>query len=75
MNIDKYELYNTRLLVFLEVAPQSNNYQQVLFTQEEFKKTSETIGNVVLVEGDDLTVAMNLSTEIYKLPDLQQIVG
>lgn len=72
MQLDKNFLYGTRLLIFLEDSPQSNKYRQILLTSEEFKKASFAIGEVVEQEGTDQTVKLEMSTELYDLPDLQQ---
>ncbi len=67
-----------RLLVFIETTPQSNKYNQILFTPEEFKKISDNIG-VILNKSDDQIksgfemIEINQSEEIYTLPDLQSV--
>lgn len=73
MQIDKYTLYGTRLLVFLEDAPQSNQYHQVRLTPEQFKRVSDSISNVVAKNGDDEDVEVEMSINTYTLPDLQEI--
>lgn len=73
MQIDKYTLYGTRLLVFLEDSPQSNQYHQVILNPTQFKRVSDAISNVVGRNGDDEDVEMELSVDTYKLPDLQEI--
>jgi hypothetical protein len=70
--IDPYELYGTRLLVFLEEEPQSNKYRQILLTKDEFKKLSLSIGTVVEQDGADQTVEMHMSEDLYTLPDLPE---
>lgn len=67
----KYDLYGIRVLFFIEEEPQSNKYRQIILTPEEFKKVSMSIGSVVQVDGHDQTVELNLSDELYTLPDLQ----
>ena len=68
------EVFNTRLLVFLEDRPQSNEYRQIFLNAEEFKKMSSSIGKVVGKEpnGND-TVEFRYSDEIYSLPDLRPL--
>ncbi len=68
------ELYTTRLLVFIETAPQSNKYRQVMLNPEEFKKMSFSIGHTVeiLPNGDQRTEA-NFSNDTYDIPDVPQI--
>jgi hypothetical protein len=70
--INKYDIYGTRLLIFLETEPQSNDYHQVKLTPEEFKRASLAIGTVVSRKGSEETVEMQLSEEVYKLPDLPE---
>lgn len=73
MQIDKYTLYGTRLLVFIEDAPQSNEYHQVHLNETQFKRVSDAISNVVGRNGDDEDVEVEMSIDTYKLPDLQEI--
>jgi len=75
MFIDKYTLYGTRLLVFLEDAPQSNQYRQIILNQDQFKNLSNSIGTVVDKEGDDEQVEIEMSEEIYTLPDLYEFTN
>lgn len=72
MKIDTHELYTIRTLIFLETEPQSNEYHQVMLDQEIFKKVTEVMSTLVK-EGDVQEVKLDLSEEIYKLPDLQDI--
>lgn len=71
-HIDKYDLYKTRLLVFLEEDPQSNKYRQIILTAEQFKNMSDAVCTVESRIGDDEEVTMRLSDEIYTLPDLPE---
>lgn len=73
MQIDKYTLYGTRLLVFLEDAPQSNEYRQICVNEKQFKALSDAVCTVQSREGDDELVMIQMSEETYKLPDLQEI--
>lgn len=67
------EMYGTRLLVFLEETPQSNKYRQVLLTKEEFKKMSLSVGEPTgKEEGGNDVVEMQLSDDLYDLPDLTE---
>ena len=68
----KSVIYEQRLLVFIEQEPQSNKYCQVIFTQDEFKKLSDTIGkeNGLTEDGLEKRI-MCESEEEYTLPDLQ----
>ncbi len=73
MQIDKYTLYGTRLLVFLEDAPQSNQYHQIYLNKKQFKRVSDAVSNVVARHGDDEDVEVEMSIDTYPLPDLQEI--
>lgn len=73
--IDIQELYSTRLLIFLEDAPQSNNYHQIILNGEEFKTVSLTIGKILSKNGVMENVQVQMSEETYKLPDLREIEG
>ncbi len=64
-----------RLLVFLETDAQSNKYNQVILSPQQFKKVSDAIINSART-GDDLKpgmeeVELTTSEEEYTLPDLQ----
>lgn len=66
-----------RLLVFLETNPQTNTYNQVILSPEQFKKVSDATGektdnNQNLKEGFEM-FKTTLSEEKYILPDLQSI--
>lgn len=73
MKIDTNDLYGIRMLVFLEVEPQSNRYTQVLLNPKQFKIISGTIGTVIGVEEEKEIVKWTCSEEEYTLPDLQEI--
>jgi hypothetical protein len=77
------ELFSQRCLVFMETEPQSNKYNQVILSKEQFKKVSYAIistfdpeehpelEEVELRDGMEI-VNIELSEEEYTLPDLQQ---
>lgn len=70
-------IHEQRLLVFLETDAQSNKYNQVLLSPEQFKKVSDAIINTKRT-GEDLKpemeeVELTTSEEEYDLPDLQSI--
>ncbi len=71
--VDKYTLYGTRLLVFLEEGPQSNQYHHVHLNPQQLKMVSDAICTVVDRQGDEENVTVEMSVETYKLPDLQEI--
>lgn len=71
------QIFEQRVLIFMETAPQSNKYNQVYLTPEQFKKVSDTICSIVKtdVELRDGIEAVSIVTsqEEYTLPDLQSI--
>lgn len=67
-NLD--DLTIMRLLLFLETGPQTNHYQQVILTAEEFKQMSMQLGTVTATNGTKQDVTIALSDEVYPLPDL-----
>lgn len=72
--LDGDELYEQRLLVFIEIGAQTNKYRQILFNPEEFKKVVMSVGKVVRKDEDGIEeVEIVESEEIYTLPDLQSI--
>ena len=67
-------LYELRFLMFIESAPQSNKYSQVLFTKEQYKKLSQTIMEMYPItgyEGDNPMFNIIGSDETHPLPDLK----
>ena len=78
--IDAFEIYGTRLLLFMETEPQSNKYRQILPNLEEFKRISSSFGTLtgkkIEIEGCDVDeLKVKLSDDIYNLPDLKEIYG
>lgn len=72
--IDKYTLYGTRLLVFLEESPQSNKYRQVCLDAKTFKAVSDAICGGPVPEGkDEEECEIIMSTDVYDLFDLPEI--
>ncbi len=74
--MDETQLYEKRLLVFIETDPQTGEYQQLLLNSREFKKLSDSIGTKV--ENQEMrdgfeALEIKLSDEKYKLPDLRSI--
>lgn len=70
---DAEALYVTRVLVFVETEPQSNEYHQLYLNKDEFKRLTASFGKVVGKKGHIETIEMRYSEETYKLPDLQDI--
>lgn len=71
------EIYSQRMLVFLEISPQSNQYRQVLLTPKQYKKVSDSIFIKLIEKKPDgkQIVEIEESDEIYTLPDLMDIYG
>ena len=70
-------LYEQRLLVFMENDVGTNKYNQVLLNQEQFKKISDAVISKK-VDMFDLkpgheVVEIETSEEEYTLPDLESI--
>lgn len=68
------ELYERRVLVFMEEEPQSNKYRQIGFTKETYKNLTSSLGKVISTEGEGENREVEMSDELYELPDLQTIL-
>jgi len=66
-----------RLLVFVEQSSRSNVYHQVLLDKEEFEKISLLVGEIISPQDHTgaRTIAMNISSDEFNFPDLQEIYG
>lgn len=73
MELDHADLYKLRMLLFLEVEPQSNQYAQVILSPEEYKRVSAAFGTIVDKDGAQEQVKTMCSEETYTLPDLEDI--
>lgn len=68
------EIYNEinelRVLIFMEIEPQSNKYNQVIFDREQYKEIGKHLGK--FIENKDGLEMYNttFSEEEYTLPDL-----
>lgn len=74
--IDTELLYEKRMLIFIEEEPQSNEYRQVMFDKNQFKKISDAILSPIYEDKarDGFEIcAVNLSDDTYRLPDLNTI--
>lgn len=70
--MDIRELYAIRTLVFVETEPQSNLYRQALLTQEQYKAMTTAISSNIIQGEDNLqTIEIELSDDIYPLPDIK----
>jgi len=69
--IEFEELYESRLIILLETAPQTNKYMQILLNKEEFKKVSEVIANLSGEKEIDgrVEVDLKVSDEEITLPE------
>lgn len=67
------ELYSERVLVFIEIEPQSNKYRQCILPPERFKKMTSTLGKIIKNKDGSETIETIESDDIYILPDLEQI--
>lgn len=70
---DKHELNSLRTLIFLEIEPQSNKYNQLYLNAEQFKQVTKYFGKLEGKENDIEEVKIESSTEEYTLPDLKEI--
>lgn len=67
------EIYGTRVLVFLENAPQSNKYHQVLLNPEMYKAMTATICKPTGDKDGEIEMQeIKTSEEEYNLPDLPE---
>lgn len=72
--IDIADLNNKRLLVFIEDEDKPNEYHQVIFNQEHFKKVSDAVvgdsprNTEGMREGHE-QIELLQSEKTYKLPD------
>jgi len=69
------EIYSTRLLIFMETEPQSNKYNQIIFTPEQFKEISLKLSNLFPYRGKKGNLELfeiKESEEEYTLPDLKE---
>lgn len=71
--LNEYDIYGTRLLLFVEIDPQSNTYRQVCLSAEEFKNVSLAFGKVVSREGNKQEIELQMSEETYDLPDFPEM--
>jgi hypothetical protein len=68
LKIDTSDLYETRLILLLETYPQSNKYNRVVLSKEEFKNISLQLGKTVY-DGDIQSVNIELYDVEYELPE------
>lgn len=70
-----FQLNSTRLIVLMEVEPQSNRYAQFMFDREQFKKVSNAVGDCYEMkskEGDIEEYDIELTDQTVVLPDLPE---
>lgn len=72
IEISSIDLYENRILIFLEISPQSNKYNQVVLTFEEFKNMTATIskktGKMLAPTVEEVLIETNKTQ--FVLPDL-----
>ena len=73
---DPNDLYHVRVLVFMESAPFSNEYLQVMLNEDQFKTLSNTLGSLYkkemqMPDGTHRSVVRTGMTT-HKLPDLPE---
>ena len=73
-SIDLAELNTKRLLVFIEDDELPNEYHQVIFTQEHFKRVSDAVVSGAKISTEGMRkgfeqVEITQSEKTYKLPD------
>ncbi len=72
------QLYNIRMLMFMETSPQSNKYRQILLTDSQYRKISKTLEDSHPsvhkdpTRPDHVDVELTLSDNTYTLPDLNE---
>ena len=74
IKIEHTDIYGVRVLVFMEIEPQSNKYYQILLTPDMYKNMTATIAHPTgkLTESGLDEYALNTSEEEYVLPDLSE---
>lgn len=73
--MESTELYELRMLIFLEKEPQSNKYYQVMVDAEQYKTITEAISkNSIAMDGMISEGTTMTSEEEYTLPDLKNII-
>jgi len=73
-SIDTAELNNKRLLVFIESDKFPNEYHQVIFSKEHFKKVSDVVSEGLIKSTEGMRdgfeqIEMQVSEKMYRLPD------
>lgn len=66
-------IFENRMLIFLEIEPQSNKYNQIYLNKEEYKEITSHIGVLTGKDGLLDIVKIESSVEEYALPDLQSV--
>ncbi len=64
--IDARFIYHTRLLLFVETAPQSNEYRQVILNHRQFETVSDALFKVSKgTVGQPVNLRVNLESFIF----------
>lgn len=70
MKLDS-QIFEQRMLMFLETDAQSNKYRQIIVNNEQFKTITGLIGKIGETVDGIQQVQIEESEEIYDLPDLR----
>ena len=73
IKVDASELYQVRMIILLETSPQSNKYEQMIFTNKQYSDITKFIHENVYTQNGEWTQMKTLNKEIV-LPDLQECI-
>lgn len=65
------ELLSVRLIVLLEVSPQSNKYRQIILDPQRFHNMAIAMG-AIPINGVFDPVNLKMSNDVYHLPEMKQ---
>lgn len=69
------DLYEQRVLLFVETASFTNKYRQIYLTEDQYSKMTEYLMSIFPKEqkGDKIVIKTTESNEIYDLPDVPPV--
>lgn len=78
IQVDPSPLYELRIVVLMETAPQSNTYRQIILDQQQFLNMSQHLGKLVKkAEGDssldNYTVEFDEHTTYQLQPEIHSM--
>jgi len=73
IKVDASELYQVRMIILLETSPQSNKYEQMIFTNKQYSDITKFIHENVYTKTGEWCQMKTLNKEIV-LPDLQECI-